>query len=152
VQVGRSNFISRLESDGAVAVASSAVLGGCSRIANNLHHNSLRNSASFRTDNQLPTLRSRKSEKLKAHPNLKPTLAAQNLCLQIIAQKTSSERSRLTTQAQPRRTSDVVRECGTGNAIRRWLQRLVRRRHLKMGLAGKVYVREGFAFPSQPTL
>ena len=33
---------------------------------------------------------------------------------------------RLTTQAEPRRTSDVNRESGTESANRRWLQRIVR--------------------------
>ena len=32
----------------------------------------------------------------------------------------------LTTQAEPRRTSDVNRESGTESANRRWLQRIVR--------------------------
>ena len=32
----------------------------------------------------------------------------------------------LTTQAQPRRTSDVIRESGTANTSRHWLQRIVR--------------------------
>src|SRR4051794_40041232 len=41
---------------------------------------------------------------------------------------TRDSQSRLTTQAQPRRTSDVGRECGTASANRRWLQRMVRPR------------------------
>jgi hypothetical protein len=32
-----------------------------------------------------------------------------------------------TTRAQPRRAGGVARECGNASAIRRWLQRLVRR-------------------------
>src|SRR5258708_20446768 len=36
-------------------------------------------------------------------------------------------RSRLTTQAEPRRAEDVNRESGTESANRRWLQRMVRR-------------------------
>src|SRR5262245_28161759 len=40
-----------------------------------------------------------------------------------------ADASGLTTQAQPRRNSDVVRECGYAGAIRRWLQRFVRRRN-----------------------
>jgi len=42
--------------------------------------------------------------------------------------------SGLTTQAQPRRTSDVARECGTANANLRWLQRFVRRIHVVVSL------------------
>ncbi len=41
---------------------------------------------------------------------------------------------RLTNQTQPRRTSDVNRECGTESADRRWLRCFVRRYHVFLSI------------------